>query len=285
MHTRPRLVAAIPMLLALAACVAPYDKFYTKVITPEFEAYLLPWSGRTDYVSTSTEGIPDATRRLGEKGYQLLGYVAFEANAGDYTSSLKAKAAEVQADVVLVSSEFAGTLNTVVPILNYTPGQNSTTFTSGTVNATARNNYGATAYGTANYSGTSTTTSPGTFNTNYIPVQVQRSKNEASFWRKRTFVFGAAYVPLTPEIRQQLERNSGLVIIGVVENSAAFLANILIDDILVSIDDEPIISVEEFNQQIRRKAGQKIAIEIIRKGKTKTIVMQLSPLRVATTAR
>lgn len=275
----PKLIAAVTLLAALTACVAPYEKFYTKVITPEYETFLLPYSGHTDYVSTPSADIADSARRLGEKGYQMLGYAAFEANAADYTSSLKAKAAEVQADVVLVSSEYAGTLNTVVPILNYTPGQNSTTYSSGTVNATARNNYGATAYGTANYTGTSTTTSPGTFNTNYVPIQVQRSKNEASFWRKRTFVFGAAYSPLTPELRQKLERNAGLIVTGIVENTAAFSANVLVDDILVSIDGEPIVSVEEFNAQLRRKAGQKVSIAILRKGAPKTIDMQLGQLK------
>jgi len=273
---RPTSIAATTLLLlVLTACVAPYEKFYTKVITPEYEAFLLPYSGHTDYVSTPAADIADSARRLGEKGYQLLGYAAFEANAADYTSSLKAKAAELKADVVLVSSEYAGTLNTVVPILNYMPGQNSTTYSTGTVNATARSNSGNTAYGTAIYSGTSTTTSPGTFNTNYVPIQVQRAKNEASFWRKRTFVFGATYDPLTPELRQKLERNSGLIVTGIVENTAAFTANILVGDILLSIDGELITSFEEFNRQLKRKAGQKVSVALLRKETQKTIELQL----------
>jgi len=274
MCTTPKFIV-LTLALALTGCVSPYEKFYKKVITPEDEVFLLPYSGHTEYVSSPLDDIANSQMRIEEKGYQLIGYSFFEANAGDYNSSLTAKAAEIQADVVLVSSKNAGTLDSFVPIINYSPGQNSTTYASGVVNATARNNYGASAYGTANYSGTSTTTSPGSFNTSYLPIQVQRSENQAIFFRKRFYQFGAFLDRLPTELSQKLERNAGLVVRVVVESSPAFVANILVGDILVTIDDEPIISVDEFMMQVDRKAGQNVAIGILRHEKPKTIQVQL----------
>ena len=274
-----KIITSIILLILLSACVAPHDKFYTKITPAQMEVFLLPYSGHTEYVNVSSKKELDATsNKLLERGYAMLGYSSFEANAGDYSASLKSKATEVQADVVTVFTESAGTLNTVAPILNYTPGQNSTTYSSGTVNATAHNNYGATAYGTANYSGLSTTTSPGTFNTSYVPIQVLRLNNSALYWRKRVYIFGANYEQLTPEIRQQLEQNNGIVITLIVENTPAFLANILVGDIMLKIDGEAIISPDDFSAKSRQKAGRKVSIELIRKGVKKTIELQLGKM-------
>ena len=47
-------------------------------------------------------------------------------------------AEDVGADIVLLSSNFARTVSGVVPVLNFQPGQTSTTSNQGMVNANAR---------------------------------------------------------------------------------------------------------------------------------------------------
>jgi membrane-associated protease RseP (regulator of RpoE activity) len=213
--------------------------------------------------------------KLMSMGYAYLGYASFEAGAKDYGPQLREKAKELGADVVLVTSSFARNVSGVMPLLNYQPGQVATTYSSGQVNANAYNNRGTSVYGTANYSGQSTTTTSGTFSTNYVPYSVDRYSYGAGFFRKRSFIFGARWVPLDTNQRQQLQRNTGLVVVIVVDGTPAFLANILPGDILLTIDGQQITTDENFRTQTNARAGKKVSIGLLRNGKEMTIEMEL----------
>ena len=124
----------------------------------------------------------------------------------------------------------------------------------------------------------------GTFSTNYVPYNIDRYSYVAMFYRKRSFVFGANWVPLDANQRQQLQRNTGVVIVTVVDGTPAFLANILPGDILLTIDGEQITTDQNFRAQTVARAGKKVSIGLLRNGKEMTIEMELGRPQVETPA-
>lgn len=262
-------------LIMLAGCANNFEKFYTNTLPEDALRNCLPHTGEAQYYSaTSTDMRADIDTLL-RKGYMPLGNAAFNADAKDYTSDLHEQAEDLQADVVLLSTSAAGARSGVIPLMTYTPGQTSTTYVSGQVHANA---YGSGGYasGNANYSGTATTTSSGTYNTNYIPYSVERSTYEAIFFRKYHRIFGVIYRPLDDSERRELQRNTGLVARITVEGTPAFTANILPGDILLTLDGETIGSEEWFSGQLKQKAGEKIMIGILRNGAEKQIELRLN---------
>ena len=271
-------VCGVVALFSLSACQSPYSQFYTRQLPASYERWLLPHVGETQFYSSPQNELQVGVENIIKRGYAVLGYSSFEANAGDYTGSLRAKSKELQADIVLVSSAYAGTQSGILPLVTYQPGQTATTYSSGQVNANAYGRGGA-AYGTANYSGTSTTTTSGAFSTNYIPYSVSRNSYTAIYFRKYHFLIGARWRPLNDEERRALERNTGLVVNLVVDGTPAFAANILPGDMLVTFEGEPIQSTEWLNAQTIAKAGQLVKFGIVRGGREKTIELRLnSPL-------
>jgi len=264
-----------PLLALLVGCQNPYDKFYTRTLPEGFERYLIPHTGGTQFVSAPENEMKQGVETLVGRGYNVLGYASFEANARDYSSALHKKAEELQADIVLVSSAYARTQSGVIPLITYQPGQTSTTYSSGQVNANAYGT-GGSVYGTANYSGVSTTTASGTFNTNYIPYSVERRTFSAVFLRRYHYLIGARWKPLDDEQRRALQRNSGLCVVFVIEGTPAFRANILPGDILLTLDNEPIESPDWLNAKSLEKAGQLVKFSVLRNGTEKTIELRIN---------
>lgn len=271
-----RSLGLVLLLVLVAGCQNPYTQFYTNNLPPGYERRIYPHTSETRYVSAPSNDLSSSVRDLQLRGYIPIGQASFEAGAADYSSALRAKAKEVQADIVLVTSSYARTQSGVIPLMTFQPGQVSTTYNSGHVNATAYGS-GGFAQGSANYSGTSTTTSPGTMQTNYVPYNVQRNTYGAVFFRKYRSVFGAFSEPLSTVQRQQLGRNSGLVITAVSDESPAFAANILPSDILLEIDGQPVLSESWLNQELEKKAGRTVNFSVWRQGETKKIEVALNP--------
>jgi len=86
--------------------------------------------------------------------------------------------------------------------------------------------------GYASYSGTAYTTTYGS-KTTYIPYTVHRSDYLATYWIKmKPPIFGTHIKDLTPEIRQQIGSNKGMLVYAVIKGSPAFEADILKGDVL-----------------------------------------------------
>ncbi len=252
------------LVVGMTGCQSPYSKFYTNSLPPKFERYLLPHIGETQYYSTSIDERKAGIEAIVRRGYNVIGYASFEGNAGDYTSSLHAKAKEVQADIVLLSSSYAGTRSGVMPLVTYQPGQSSTTYASGQIGGT-------------NYTGTSTTTSPGTINTTYVPYNIERDNYSAIFFRKYHYLIGARWHPLNDDQRRELQRNAGLVVDTVIDGTPAFVANVLPGDILLTMDGDAIISTEWLNTRSVEKAGQVVKFLVLRNGVEKIIELRINP--------
>jgi hypothetical protein len=264
----------------VAGCQSPYSTFYTKTVTDEQTELLLPFSGKTEIFSVPSAELKNSAAVLSNRGYAMLGYSSFEANAGDYSSSLKAMAKNVGADVVVIASEDAGTMSGVMPLVSYSPGQTATTYSSGQANAYATSGMRS-ATATANYSGISTTTTSGTYSTSYVPYQVRRASFAAGYFRKSRFIFGGSVENLSEAEWAAAGRNAGVRVTALVERSPAFLANVLIGDILLTIDGETIYSESHFRELTRSKAGRTVRISALRRGALVDIDVQLNAASVA----
>lgn len=269
------LLILIVASIFLAGCVIPgngFSQFYQDRVGSAI-TNLPAYSGMTKIIAAS-DPTNDA-KELYRNGYVLIGESGFQ-GPPQSRDALMSQAKRVGADVVLYSSTYLGSQQTVVPMVHYNPGQTYTTTESGMVNANAWGT-GGYAYGTGNYYGTATTTSPGTFDTQMVPVTVQRYAYDAGFFRKtKTPIFGVVPKPLPPDIREKLQRNTGVIVFIVRNDSPAFVANILEGDVILKINAEDVISMDDFVQKLLNFAGQKVDVEIWRDGETKTISVQLN---------
>ena len=178
--------------------------------------------------------------------------------------------------LLLYHSKYKGSEDVSMPFLSYQPGQTSTTYSSGITHANVYGS-GGYAYGTGNYSGMSTTTSPGTFSTTMASETVQVYSHQASFWRKaKPSILGLITVNLSDGLRKNLHRNTGALVKMVVDDSPAFKANILPGDIVIGIDDISIDSTHDFHSKILQFAGKKCDIHILREGEAIIIPVQMN---------
>lgn len=270
------LLVVLGLLIPLTGCVTArngFSQFYQDRAGAAI-TNMPPYSGTTRIVTGSADPKNDV-KDLFRNGYLMIGESAFQ-GPPQGNNALMSQAKKVGADVVLVTSAYLGSQQTAVPFMQYNPGQTYTTTSSGTVNANAYGS-GGYAYGTGNYYGSSTTTSPGSFTTQMVPITVQRYQYDAAFFRKmQPTILGVIPQPLPPEIRQRLERNTGVFAWVVRNDSPAFNANILEGDVILKMNGEDVVSVTDYVQKYIKMAGQKIDIEIWRDGQSKTISVQLN---------
>lgn len=251
----------------LGGCATnPFAQFYqdgTQKMPLTMQQGLLPPSKEPQIGIVTTATVQDECRHLVERGYALIGSAGF---AGPLAprDQLIDQAKKVGAEVVLYGSDFSHTEEGIMPWLSYQPGQTFTTQQYGTIGGYA-------------YSGTATTTTPGTYQTEFIPFQRQVFIQGATFWRRlKPGIFGAQFGPLPDEVRARLQRNSGVAVFAVVEGSPAFRANIMRGDVVVQISDREAATVQEGMASLDALAGQNVPVKIIRDGHTLTMDVQLN---------
>jgi len=106
---------------------------------------------------------------------------------------------------------------------------------------------------------------------------VGRLQFEAGFLRKmKTPILGIIAIPLPSEIRQKLERNTGVLVWIVNNDSPAFNANILEGDAILNMNGEDVMSVADLMKKKAMFAGKKVDVGIWRNGQFKTISVQLN---------
>jgi S1-C subfamily serine protease len=80
--------------------------------------------------------------------------------------------------------------------------------------------------------------------------------------------------PLTPEIAERLDvpAERGVLVLGVVDDSAATEAGVREGDVITSIDGEPVETVEDLLGRLRQfEPGDMISLEVVRDGETQTL--------------
>lgn len=256
-----------------SGCVNPATQFYRDLVPPGAASTLLPYSGTTQiYSSADMDRDAQSMRR---RNYNCIGFSGFQGAVTLTDAMLREQAKKVGADVVLYASKYQGSQQVAVPYTQYQPGQTSTTTSTGTVNANAYGT-GGYAYGNANYYGTSTTTTPGTFSTTVVPVTVQRYEYGISYWRRcKPPVFGVSGINLPDELRQKLQRNTGFLVAVVVDDSPAFRANVLPGDVVTAFNGHPILSMKDFLDKLPEVAGQHCMVTLLRDGKEQTVAVEM----------
>jgi hypothetical protein len=259
-------------LLWCAGCVAPlqlpngFARFYqddTLNMRPEIRQRLLPPSGSPQIENVALAQLQDEVMRFVERGFVRIGVASFSGPAGSREQAIE-QAVKVGADFVLIGSEYSRTAQVTLSSLAVQPGQTYTTQERGT-------------FGYGSYSGTATTTTAPTFQTQQTPLEIPIYSQVASFWRRaKPPIFGANTSSIPENVRAKLQRNTGVFVTAVVEAGPAFKANILRGDVIIKFADKPVDTVQELFDAILSYAGQKVSLTIIRDTKTMVLDVQLN---------
>jgi len=255
----------IPLLssllaLMLAGCASGYKEFYQQAqgATPEaVAARRASPPPATPIVERSRPGnsqaILDAYRK---RGYVVIGDSMFNSGTRESDDSAVRQAQDVGADLVLIlDPTYTGSVTSSVPITTPT-----TTTSYSTGSATAYGPRGSvTAYG----SGTTTTYGS---TTNYVPVTVHRSDYGAVFFVKQRFDLGLFFRDLTDSERQELQSNKGIAVRVVVDGTPAYEADILVGDVVTTIDGVSVSNVKAFTDLLRERRGKLVSLSINRRG-------------------
>lgn len=242
---------------------------------PDMQQRLLPPSGPPQIETVALAQYQDATVRYMERGFARIGIASFSGPPGTREQAIE-QAQKVGAEFVLIGSEYSRSAQVSIPSLSVQPGQTFTTQEHGNITGNTFQG-GTTAYNYGTYSGSATTTTFPTFQTQYTPVDVPIYSQVATFWRRaKPPIFGAQFAPLPEDIRAKLERNTGVLVAAIIEGSPAFRANIIRGDVITQFGDTPIDTVQNLLDATRANAGQRIPVTIIRGTRTLTIEVQLN---------
>ncbi len=104
-----------------------------------------------------------------------------------------------------------------------------------------------------------------------MPYSVNRYDYFASYWIKlKPPVFGVHVRELSPELKQKIGSNKGVVVIAVEKGSPAFAADILRGDILKRIGNQEVLDPKTFSETTSQYAGKKVTVIFLRDGKELT---------------
>lgn len=246
----------LAMLLTalLAGCASNFAKFYQG----QPDARLWPsYIESNAPIAIYTTADPEKdVRSVVSKGYSIIGQSSF--NAGSNTVSqaqLLAHAKKIGAQLVLFKTEFTHSVSGAMPL---TVPTTSTSYSTGT----------ATAYGTGGSVtayGSGTTTTYGS-QTTMVPYTVHRSDFLAIYFAKTKSKIGLHPTPLDDETRRRLQRNTGVKVDLVIENTGAFEADILAGDIVTKFNEITIKSVDHYYELLSSYEGSEVALTIDRDG-------------------
>ena len=260
---RSRLARAALVALAtlsLVGCENGYSKFFVRATGATPEAVAAMRSGPAPAVPAleRTDQAPKAViEAYARHGYGMIGYSSFTSGRNASEDGAIKQGQAVGADLVVVMSpKYAGSVTTSVPITTPT---SQTSYTTGTATAYGSNGGSATAYGNA------TTTTYGS-RTSYIPMTINREQFGAIYLVKTKYIFGASWRELTNAERQQIQSNSGLYVTNIIDDSPAFNANVLVGDIILTINGQPIGSQEQAVKTFRTLKGQTVELSLERGG-------------------
>lgn len=210
---------------------------------------------------------------LRSKNYIPIGYSSFNGGYED-TKNAAAQAKQIGATLVLVNSKYTNTQTTTSTL--FLP-DNKTTYHSGTVSGNTSYNSaysgylgGSNTYGS--FSGSSTK-----YRTKAVPIISHQSRYDqnAVYFVKSTkkYKFGVQFNDLTPEQRTQFERNTGVLINVVIEDSPAFTSNVLAGDVLIKVGGHLVKNTKHAMEIMANVAPDKksSALTVIRNGTEKKI--------------
>jgi len=195
------------------------------------------------------------SRTMKQRGYLLVGYSSFNGPTGTI-DQVRSQAERVLADTAIFYSAYTDTLSGVVPL---TLPDTQTSYTS-----IYGNVYGS--GGSATVTGNATTTTTGT-KTTYIPYNTRLYDYSATYWVKlKALTFGVYGEDLSVEQRKLIGSNKGAVLIVIVNDSPAFMADFLPGDILIRLNGTEITNFASLLARVTENKGRHVVIDLIRDG-------------------
>lgn len=190
------------------------------------------------------------------KGYRLIGVSAFNAVFTSHEGAIK-QAEKVGAVLVLTGIGEKGIKNTTL----YIPVETETTST--------------TEGNIKNKRFTATTRSKETTSQamNYAIERYDQYAYYYALMNKDKIKVGIIPTDLSQEVKAQIQRNTGISVYVVIEDTPAYMANILVNDIIIELNSEPIINSEDFIKKASNLdiASTGVTLKIIRNNQEKTI--------------
>ena len=92
----------------------------------------------------------------------------------------------------------------------------------------------------------------------------------------KTGTFGAQFTPIPDDLRTKLQRNTGVFVAAVVDDSPAFKANVMRGDVIVEIAGKPLATVQELMDFLESHAGQRTGFTVLRDARTIEIQVHLN---------
>ena len=236
-----KVIILVFIALILFGCTSGYKKFYHQNvdarISPDVE---LLQPGQEPKVFR-TDNFENDIKALQEKHYIVIGYSSFNGSLED-TKNAAAQAKVIGATIVLTNSEYTDTQTTNSAII---------------IPNTQTTYYGDTVV--------PFTTHQRRFDQN--AVYLVRSTKK--------FRYGISIADLNTEKRAEIERNTGVLIDMVFEDTPAFYSNVIAGDILISVDGQNIINVEHAEDILKYSGNSEYSIlKVIRKGNEKEIKVE-----------
>jgi len=273
------------LVLFLTGCATnPYQEFYTDTTNGRnilAASYIVPPPKQPQLFRGTVQDAD--TQKMLEDGYFLIGYSQFNTSAVQNAYALDV-ARKVHAAKVLVYSRYTNTVTEMVPTITpvtktiervndgYT-GIPRSGFDPGPRNDRRTDDWDR-ANGIAPSVSTTTITE---FDTTYVPTAVNQYDYYATFWAQgRPPILGIRPRNLSPEERQALATNKGIVVMAVVTGSPAFQADIFKGDIVTRVNDQEVIDIKSFYHTIVPPLQGRLAtLTLLRNGQPLTKDVQI----------
>jgi hypothetical protein len=244
---------ALAGALLLAGCAEnPHAEFYTNRLGSEgYAAFptLIPHHGEPE-IRRGNDPQKDSLA-MREDGYEMVGFSVFEGpSSSNEMASIQAR--KVNAAVALIYSKYNRTQTGAMPLTQ----PNMTT---------AQTNGSVTGYGGPMFFNSATTVNGTT--TTMIPYSVDRYEQASTYWVKAKSG-GLCIFPedLTLEQRQQVGTNNAIAIAAVRKGSAAYRADIMTGDILLTAAGQPISIADDLDPILKEHLNKPLNLEIWRNG-------------------
>lgn len=271
-------------MILLSGCAGPFSQFY------QDQTGGVDITTSTRFVISSDEprlfrgDDPEKDiQRMLEEGYWMVGYSSFYYPGDVDASKAIIQAKRVHASVVLFSSKYKDTVSGVAP-KTVPKTEISTTSLQGSAQSYGNSSGCIGIYGCGSVSGTTNTDINGMATTTtrsqetvYVPYKADRYDYLATYWVKiKPRILGVITLDLSPEIRQKIGSNKGVIVSVIIKGSPAFVSDILKDDILKRIGEKEILDTKSFQDILEQYAGKKVEIFLIREGKEIRKELQLN---------
>ena len=258
------------LILIISGCASGYKQFYKtadgidqSVIS---QIRFSKFNGNPIVKKGNFGSIKEIVRSYEKQGYTVIGSSIFNSGREESEDSAIKQAVSVEADlVVILDSVYTGSVTTSMPVTTPTT---STSYSTGSATAYGSN-------GPVSVYGSSTTTTYGT-QTTYMPIAVHRQDYGAIYFIKQKYMLGIYIRDLDDKERQSVQSNKGVVIRTVVDDTPAFNADLLPNDILTAIDGMPIANQSGFDHLLSSRAGREIVISLVRNGEKMDKIVKLN---------